>query len=64
VFLNVVIVLTYAAVSIGTINRDLSILIQQAKENIKKYINERLPEEYEKCIWTYDHSKRSLEAII
>jgi len=36
-------------VSIGTINRDLSILRQQAKENIKKYIDERLPE-YEKCL--------------
>jgi hypothetical protein len=33
-----------------TINRDLSYLIQQAKENIKKYIDERLPEEYEKCL--------------
>jgi transcriptional regulator len=31
-------------VSIGTVNRDLSILRQQAKENIKKYIDERLPE--------------------
>jgi hypothetical protein len=37
-------------VSIGTVNRDLSILRQQAKENIKKYIDERLPEEYEKCL--------------
>jgi hypothetical protein len=37
-------------VSIGTVNRDLSILRQQAKTNIKKYIDERLPEEYEKCL--------------
>jgi hypothetical protein len=37
-------------VSIGTVNRDLSILRQQAKENIKSYIDERLPEEYEKCL--------------
>ena len=37
-------------VSIGTVNRDLSILRQQAKANIKKYIDERLPEEYEKCL--------------
>ncbi|MFL6506686.1 MAG: hypothetical protein ACJ704_01940, partial [Nitrososphaeraceae archaeon] len=37
-------------VSIGTVNRDLSILRQQAKLNIKKYIDERLPEEYEKCL--------------
>jgi predicted transcriptional regulator len=37
-------------VSIGTVNRDLSILRQQAKDNIRKYIDERLPEEYEKCL--------------
>ncbi|MGA9171579.1 MAG: hypothetical protein WBZ20_15680 [Nitrososphaeraceae archaeon] len=37
-------------VSIGTVNRDLSVLRQQAKSNIKKYIDERLPEEYEKCL--------------
>jgi transposase len=30
-------------VSNGTVNRDLSILRQQAKENIKKYIDQRLP---------------------
>ena len=37
-------------VSNGTVNRDLTILRQQAKENIKTYIDERLPEEYEKCL--------------
>jgi hypothetical protein len=37
-------------VSIGTVNRDLSILKQQAKTDIKRYIDERLPEEYEKCL--------------
>ena len=37
-------------VSIGTVNRDLSYLRQQAKHNIKRYIDERLPEEYEKCL--------------
>jgi hypothetical protein len=37
-------------ISIGTVNRDISILRQQAKEKIKKYIDERLPEEYEKCL--------------
>jgi predicted transcriptional regulator len=37
-------------VSNGTVNKDLFILRQQAKENIKKYIDERLPEEYEKCL--------------
>jgi hypothetical protein len=33
-----------------TINRDLSYLKLQAKYNIKRYIDERLPEEYEKCL--------------
>jgi IS30 family transposase len=37
-------------VGIGTINRDLSFLRQQAKSNIGKYVDERLPEEYEKCL--------------
>ena len=37
-------------VSNGTVNRALVILRQQAKVNIKKYIDERLPEEYEKCL--------------
>ena len=48
-----------------TINRDLSYLKQQAKTNIKRYIDQRLPEEYEKCLvgitailreaWTTSH---------
>ena len=37
-------------VSNGTINKDLFILRHQAKSNIKKYIDERLPEEYKKCL--------------
>jgi hypothetical protein len=37
-------------VSIGTVNRDLSYLRQQAKSNVKRYIDEKLPEEYEKCL--------------
>jgi predicted transcriptional regulator len=37
-------------VSNGIINRDLSCLRQQAKSNIRRYIDERLPEEYEKCL--------------
>ena len=28
----------------------MSYLRQQAKDNIRKYIDERLPEEYEKCL--------------
>ncbi|MFL6337520.1 MAG: hypothetical protein ACJ718_00145 [Nitrososphaeraceae archaeon] len=30
--------------------RDVAYLRQQAKDNIKKYVDERLPEEYEKCL--------------
>jgi hypothetical protein len=37
-------------ISIGTVNRDLSYLRQNAKNNIKRYVDERLPEEYEKCL--------------
>src|SRR5438094_3376601 len=37
-------------ISLGSVNRDLSYLKNQAKENIRKYIDERLPEEYEKCL--------------
>jgi predicted transcriptional regulator len=42
-------------VSNGTVNKrlkpkDLFILRQQAKSNIKRYIDERLPDEYEKCL--------------
>ena len=41
---------TILQVGLGTVNRDLSYLRSQAKDNIKKYIDERLPEEYEKCL--------------
>src|SRR5919109_675636 len=37
-------------VDLSIISRDVYFLRQQAKENIKKYIDERLPEEYEKCL--------------
>ena len=37
-------------ISQPTINRDIAYLRQQAKTNIRKYIDERLPEEYEKCM--------------
>ncbi len=32
------------------VSRDTSFLRQQAKDNIRKYVDERLPEEYEKCL--------------
>ena len=34
----------------STISRDLDYLREKSKENIRKYIDERLPEEYEKCL--------------
>jgi hypothetical protein len=37
-------------VDLSIISRDVYFLRQQAKTNIKKYIDERLPEEYEKCL--------------
>ena len=37
-------------ISQPTINRDITYLRQQAKSNIKRYIDERLPEEYERCL--------------
>jgi DNA-binding transcriptional regulator LsrR (DeoR family) len=37
-------------ISQPTINRDISYLRKQARDNIKKYVDERLPEEYEKCM--------------
>jgi len=37
-------------IGLATVNRDISYLRDQAKTNIKRYIDERLPEEYEKCL--------------
>ncbi len=37
-------------VDLSIISRDVSYIRQQAKQNIKKYIDERLPKEYEKCL--------------
>jgi Trp operon repressor len=37
-------------VGLATVNRDISYLRDQGKTNIKQYIDERLPEEYEKCL--------------
>lgn len=41
---------TVPHVGVATINRDLSHLRKRTKNNIKKYIDERLPVEYEKCM--------------
>ena len=37
-------------VSKPTISRDIEYLRQQARTNIRRYIDETLPEEYEKCL--------------
>jgi predicted transcriptional regulator len=37
-------------ISESTISRDLDQLRQQSKHNIRRYIDERLPEEYERCL--------------
>jgi Trp operon repressor len=37
-------------VGLATVNRYISYLRDEAKTNIKRYIDERLPEEYEKCL--------------
>jgi hypothetical protein len=37
-------------IGLATVNRDVSYLRYQAKANIKRYIHQRLPEEYEKCL--------------
>jgi ParB-like chromosome segregation protein Spo0J len=37
-------------IAIATVNKDISFLRQQAKANIEKYVNEKLPEEFQKCL--------------
>jgi predicted transcriptional regulator len=37
-------------VGLATVNRDISYLRNQATTNIRRYIDVRLPEEYEKCM--------------
>jgi hypothetical protein len=37
-------------VGIGTINRDTTFLRNQAQENLKVHIQDKLPEEYQKCM--------------
>jgi hypothetical protein len=37
-------------ISVPTVNRDATYLREEAKLNIRRYIDERLPEEYEKCL--------------
>jgi predicted transcriptional regulator len=48
-------------ISQPTNNRDMTYLRSQAKSNIKKNIDERLPEEYEISCWVKCNNKRSME---
>ena len=68
---------TILQISHGTVGNDQSFLRQKAKENIKSYVDERLPEEYEKCLvgitsilreaWTTSHraqdNKEKIQAL-
>jgi DNA-binding CsgD family transcriptional regulator len=41
---------TILQIGIGTVNRDLSYLRTQSGQKIRNYIDETLPNEYEKCL--------------
>lgn len=43
-------------IGLTTVNRDISYFRNQAKTKIKKYIDEILPEEYDKCLSVGDIS--------
>jgi transposase len=69
---------TILQISHGTVGNDQNFLRQKAKENIKSHVDERLPEEYEKCLvgitsilreaWTTSHrtdidTKEKIQAL-
>jgi hypothetical protein len=37
-------------VSLGTVNKDLSYLRQQAHDNLQRHVQQKLPEEYQRCL--------------
>jgi Sigma-70, region 4 len=51
-------------VSVATINTDMQYLKEEAKENIKRYINERLPFEFHKCLVGLDSIVCKMSDII
>jgi hypothetical protein len=51
-------------ISHGTVADDQTFLRQQAKENIQKYIDERLLEEYEKCLVSINLINREAWTIV
>lgn len=36
--------------SVGTVNNDISYVSEEPKYNIRKYVDEKLPYEYERCV--------------
>jgi hypothetical protein len=63
---------TTLQVGLGTVSRDVQYLREQARDNLKTHINQRLPEEYQKCMtglnqvlkmgWDIVHSDSSTAA--
>jgi transposase len=45
----------------STISRDAEYLSQQSKENVIKYLDQRLPEEYESPYGSNNNPKRSMD---
>ena len=41
---------TILQVGLGTVSRDIQYLREQAQENLKTHINDKLPEEYQNCM--------------
>lgn len=42
-------------IGVATVNGDIKYLRQQARENIREYIEDRLPHEYDKCMVGLEH---------
>jgi predicted transcriptional regulator len=51
-------------VSLGTVNRDLSIIRQQARRNMEEHIQKRLPEEYHRCLTGLNEVLKTCWSII
>ena len=47
----------------GTVNSDLSLLRKAAKENIRSYIDEKIPWEYEKCLTALEAIRHKVERV-
>jgi transcriptional regulator len=41
---------TSLQIGLGTVNKDLSFLRKQARENLQYHIHDRIPEEYQNCM--------------